>query len=139
MTDFNILFLWLGNLMGIQNLISKITSSVSLNHKSQFPVYGPISTKFFTFNWKSLGIPKPIPQMSAWTMDRFQPNIFLSTGKFLHEIYVLQFYINFWIMILCKINFDKIWYSVIFADNLYYNIYVFKSTIVVFKWFFFFM
>ena len=63
-------------------------------------VYGLISTKFFSFNWK----------------------IFIWNNCLI--------IIHFVILICCKINFDIIWYSVVFAANLYLSIFVWSSDIL---------
>ena len=59
-------------------------------------------------------------------MDRFQQKKILSAGNFFlwNNCFII---INFVMIIRCKINFDIIWYSVIFAANLYLSIYVWSS------------
>ncbi len=68
--------------------------------KTQFPCLWTDYNHFFSFNWK----------IFTW-----------------NNCIII---INFGIMILCEINFDKIWYSVIFAANQYLSIFVWSFDIL---------
>ena len=67
------------------------------NTKPNFLVYGPISTQFFSFNWKFIG--DSISNIKVYLKCLSEPqrpnflvcglistNFFLSTGNVLHEI-----------------------------------------------------
>ncbi len=59
-------------------------------------------------------------------MDWFQPIFFYFNWKIFtwNNCFII---INFVIMIQCKINFDIIWYSLIFAATLYFSLFVWLS------------
>ena len=95
--------------MGIQNPILKFTSNHSLTTNVQFPCLWTDLNFFLSLTWKFAGDSKSdIVLYLKWLTG---PQKFL-------------------IMICCKINFDIIWYSVIFAANQYLSIFVWSSHIL---------
>ena len=105
--------------------------------KSNFLVYWPISTRFFSFNWKFIWDSKSeIVVYLKCRSEPLKPNFLvygmISTKFFSFNWKILTWnncliIINFAIMILWKINFNIIWYSEIFAANnafatIHYNV-----------------
>ncbi len=78
-------------------------------------------------------------KMSHWTTDLQWTNFsfltWISDGDSKSDIILYPKWLsepqNFVIMICCTINFDIIWYSVIFAVNLYLLIFVWSSDILI--------
>ncbi len=97
--------------------------------KSNFLVYGPILTKVFSFKWKFTGEFKSnivlYLKMSVWTTKAQFPCLWTDLNQFFSFNWKIVtsnnclIIIYFGVMILCKINFDTIWYSVIFVTSLY--------------------
>ena len=95
--------------MRIPNLILYFPSNDSLDHKSPISCLWTDLTNFFSLTWKFIGDSKSdIVLYLKWL-----------TGPQ-----------KFVIMIFCKNNFDMIWYSVIFAANLYLSRFVWSSDIL---------
>ena len=101
----------LGNSMAIPNPILNFTSNDSLDHKSPNSCLWTDLNIFLSLNW---------------TFDRDSKSDIVLYLKWLNWPQ------NFVIIIRCKINFDIIWYSVIFAANLYLSIFVWSSDILTF-------
>ena len=97
-----IIFLWLGNLMGIPNPILYFPQMTLWTTKVQFPCLWT-NLNNFSLTWKFDGDSKcDIVLYLKWL-----------TGPQ-----------KFVIMIRCKFDFDIIWYSAMFAANLYLSIFV---------------
>ena len=104
-----IFFLWLKIRWGFQIRYCTLLQITHWTTELQFLVYRPIWIIFFSFTWK---------------FDWDSNSDIVLYLKWLSEPQ------NFVIMIRCKINFDIIWYSVIFAANLYLPIFVWSSDIL---------
>ncbi len=105
----NFFFFDLENSMGIRNPILYFTSNASLDHNSPISCLLTDCNICFSLTWQFHGASKSdIVLYLKW----------LTGPK------------KVVIMIRCKINFDMIWYSVIFAANLYLTIFVWSSDIV---------
>ncbi len=101
--------IWLGNLMGIQNPILYFPQMTVWTTKVQFCCLWTDLNIFFSLILKLDGDSKSdIVLHLKW---------FTGPQKFV-------------ILIRCKINFDIIWYTVIFAANLYLSIFVWSSDIL---------
>jgi len=117
--------------------------------KSNFVVSGPIWIFFSSFTWKFYGDSKSDIVLSpndcldhkspiSLFMDLFEYYFFSLIWKFDGDsksdiVLHLKWFTGpqkFVVMIRCKINFDIIWYTVIFAANLYLSIFVWSSDIL---------
>ena len=102
--------LWLGNLMGIQNPILYFPQMTVRTTQIQFRFRTDLNI-FFPF------------ELEIWFDGDSKSDIVLHLKWFTGPQ-------KFGIMIRCKINFDIIWYTVIFASNLYLSIFVWSSDIL---------
>ena len=111
--------------MGIPNPIMYFTLNDSLDHKSPISCLWTDLTNFFSLTWKFDGDSKSDIEVYLNCLSKpLKPN-FISTKYF----FQLES-INFGIVIRCKINFDIIWYSVLFEANLYLLLFVLSSNIL---------
>ena len=125
--------------MGIPNPILYFPSNHSLTTNVQFPCLWTDLTIFFSLTWKFDGDSKSDIVLSpndsldhkspiSLFMDRFEKKKFLWLGNSM-RIYLkwLTGPQKFVIMIRCKIDFDMIWYSVMFGATLYLSIFIWSS------------
>ncbi len=75
-----------------------------------------------------------VPQMSVWTTKAQFPSLWTDFNHFFSFYWKVFTWnncliINFRIMVICGIDFDMVYYSVLFAANLYLSIFVWSSDI----------